>query len=252
MPAAGGAGQLAEAEPGQQPQEVPLLGPGVLEQALGPGQPQPVRRLPDQPGGDPAPPVGLDHVEVADVGPAAKVGQAPALGQVGLDLDEADQLVADQGRQPGAALPDRPFQPEALQGRRRRPGQLVDPGQQDDLDVAVVDEPGPLVQRPDVRPLLGHAVHAGGREGAVGVPVLRLPRPEPVQAGVHQRAGRLRRVGPVVRLRPAQQPVDLGGAAVGLADVLAHRRSAAGGRRPRPGGAARPPGWPARPPRGRR
>jgi hypothetical protein len=131
MPAAAGAGQLAEAEAANQPQEVPLLGPGVLEQPLRAGQPQPVRRLPDQPGGDPAPPVGLDDVEVADVGPAAQVGQAPALGQVGLDLDEADQLV----------------------------------------------------ERPDVRPLLGHAVHARGREGAVGVPVRHPPRPEPVQAG---------------------------------------------------------------------
>ena len=39
VPAAGGAGQLAEAEAAEQPQEVLLLGPGVLEQALHPGQP---------------------------------------------------------------------------------------------------------------------------------------------------------------------------------------------------------------------
>ena len=67
----------------------------------------------------------------------------------------------------------------------------------------------------------GHAVHAGGREGPVGVPVPSLPGPQLGQAGVHQGAGRLLRVGPVVGLRPEQQPVDLGGAAVGLADVVA-------------------------------
>jgi len=103
------------------------------------------------------------------------VGQAAALGQVGVDLDEADQLVAGEAGQPGAGLPDRPFQPEPVQRRAGRLGQLVDPGQQDDLDQAVVDEPAALVQLPHMRPLPGHAVHAGGREGAVGVPVPHPP-----------------------------------------------------------------------------
>jgi hypothetical protein len=172
VPAAGGAGELAEAEAAEQDEHGLLLGPGVVEQALRPGQPQPVGGLPDQPGGDPAAAVGLVDVEVADVGPAAQVGQAPALGKIRLDLDEPDALLAEAGRQPGAALPDRPVQGQPVQRRRGRSGQLVDPGQQDDLHVAVVDEPGPLVQRAHVRPLLGHAVHPGGGQGAVGVPVV--------------------------------------------------------------------------------
>jgi hypothetical protein len=86
------------------------------------------------------------------------VGQAAALGQVGLDLDEADHLLVQVGRESGAA---------------------------------------------------------------VGVPVGHAPGPQPLQAGVDERSGRLPRVEPVHGPRPAQQPVDLGGAAVGLADLVA-------------------------------
>ena len=68
----------------------------------------------------------------------------------------------------------------------------------------------------------GHAVHAGGgqrrRRRASARPA---PGPQLGQAGVHEGAGRLLRVRPVVGLRPEQQPVDLGGAAVGLADLVA-------------------------------
>jgi hypothetical protein len=224
-PAAGGAGELAEAEAAEQGEHGLLLGPGVVEQPVHPGQAQPVRRLADQPGGHAAAAVGLVDVEVADVGPAGEVGQAPALGQVGVDLDVADDLVVDDPGQPGAVDPKGPAQPQPTDGRLGRPGQLLDHGQQHDLGVAVVlgpgpllvDEPRPLVQRAHVRPLLGHAVHARGGQGPVGVPVGHPPGPEPVQAGVHQGGGR---VGPEARLRPEQQPVDLGAAAIALADLL--------------------------------
>jgi hypothetical protein len=186
VPAAGGAGELAEAEAGQQGEHRLLLGPGVVEQPFDPGQAQPVRGLPEQPAGDPAAPVGLEHVQVADVGPAAEMGQAAPLGQVGLDLDVADQLVAEGPVEPGAVDPEGATQPQPGDRRLARPRQLVDPSEEHDLGVAVVDEPAPLVQRLDVRPLLGEAVDARSGQRAVGPPARRPPQPEPVKAGRHE------------------------------------------------------------------
>ncbi|MGH8930091.1 MAG: hypothetical protein ACRDZO_05490 [Egibacteraceae bacterium] len=70
-----------------------------------------------------------------------------------------------------------------------------------------------------MRPLLGQAVHARGRERAVGV--------EPAHAGAGQERNRRARdgvarcggVGPVGRLRPTHQPPDLTGTSVGLPDL---------------------------------
>jgi hypothetical protein len=87
--------------------------------------------------------------------------------------------------------------------------------------VAVVDEPGPLVQRPDVRPLLGHAVHPGGGQAPVRMPARHLPAPELDETGRHEGVSRGRRVRPVARLRPVHQPVDVPAAPDGLADLLA-------------------------------
>jgi len=110
-PAAGGAGELAEAGPAERGEHGLLVGPGVVEQPLHPGQARPVGRLPEQPGGDAAAAVGLVDVEVADVGPAAEVGEPPALGQVGVDLDVADRLVVQRPVQPGAVDPEGPARP---------------------------------------------------------------------------------------------------------------------------------------------
>jgi hypothetical protein len=49
--------------------------PRVGEQALGLRQPQPVGRLPEQPGGDAAAAMLLCDVQVADVGPPAVPGE---------------------------------------------------------------------------------------------------------------------------------------------------------------------------------
>jgi hypothetical protein len=155
-------------------------------------------------------PSAVPGVEV----PGRPASPAPALGQVGVDLDVADQLLAQGAGQAGAVDPDRPAHLQAGHGRLGGSRQLVDPGQQHDLGVAVVDEPGPLVQGADVRPLLGEAVHAGRGQRAVGRPSRHLPAPQLVQAGRHEGVGRGCRVRPGARLRPVQQPVDLPGASV--------------------------------------
>ena len=81
-PAPRGAGELAEADRGQEGTVVVVTAsagvgafqPGVVEQPADPGQAQPVGGLPEQPGPDAVATVGRHHVQVADVGPPGVPG----------------------------------------------------------------------------------------------------------------------------------------------------------------------------------
>lgn len=86
------------------------------DQAVDSGEPQPVGRGREEPGGNAVPPVGLDDLEVADIRPAVLTRQPVGLGQ-GLDLDEADDLVGEYRREAGAVLNAGPWR-----GRRAPAG----------------------------------------------------------------------------------------------------------------------------------
>jgi hypothetical protein len=135
-------------------------------------------------------------------------------------------------------IPTAPARHQPGDGRVGRLRQLVDPGQQHDLGVAVLGEaePGSLVQGADVRPLGGEAVHAGRGQRAVGVPACHRPAPELGQAGRHESVGGDHRARPVARLRPVQQPADLPSPAHGLGDLLAGAvaQQVGGGHHPAP------------------
>src|SRR5215472_9345326 len=114
-PSALGAGEFAEA--GRR-EERPVAGvvladgilalqPGVVEEALDLRQPQPVRRLPQQPGCDSAATMPVGDAQVPDVGPPPVPGQPLSLLE-NLYLDVADRGCACDGRQAGAVHPERP------------------------------------------------------------------------------------------------------------------------------------------------
>jgi len=226
-PAAGRAGQLAESGRGQegavgvvvQPARIGAFQPGVGEQPADPGQPEPVRGLPEQPGADPLALVRRRHVQVADVGPPAGPGQPLALVE-DLDLDVAGHLGAADGRQADAVDPDRAPRLDPAERFAAPVSQVLDPGQVDHLGLPVRPEPGPLVQARDVRPLLGYAVHARHRELAARVLPRDAPGAELRGAPGHQRLRRAAGVRPVPvagrRVRPEQQPADLPGITGGL------------------------------------
>ena len=223
-----GAGQLAEARGGQegpvvgvaQPAGIGALQPGVVEQAAYPGQAEPGGGLPEQPRSHPAAAVAGRDMQVADVGPAAVPGQ-PLSGVQDLRLDVADHLLAEHGGQAAAVDPDRTAHRQPVQRRIRVPartGQVLDRSQVDDLGVPGVGEPGPPVERGDVRPLLRDPVHAGHRQFPAGVPARHAPAAEYTGARRYQR---LRRPGHVRPVRvagrgrgPVEQPADLAGVAV--------------------------------------
>src|SRR5262249_23636914 len=98
-------------------------------------------------------------MQVADVAPAAVPGQPFALLD-DLDLDVADYLPAQHRRQAGPVDADRSPDRQPGQWRPRWVRQVAHPGEVDHLGVPGVSEPGPLIQGPDVRPLLGHTVNA--------------------------------------------------------------------------------------------
>jgi selenocysteine-specific elongation factor len=224
-PPARGAGQLAEAHGGQEgpvvvvaePAGIGALQPGVVEQAVHPGQPEPLGGLPEQPGPHTVAAVAGRDVQVADVGPAAVPGQPLALVQ-DLRLDVADHLLAEHGGLAAAVDPDRAAHSQAVEPRHVRAGQVVDLGQIDDLGVPGVGEPGPPVERGDVRPLLRYPVHARHRQFPARVLAGHPPGAENLGARRQQRLrrpGHVRPEGVAGRgQRPVEQPADLAGVAV--------------------------------------
>jgi selenocysteine-specific elongation factor len=227
-PPARGAGQFAEAHGGQegpvvgvaQPAGIGALQPGVVEQAAHLGQAEPGGGLPEQPGSHPAAAVAGRDMQVADVGPAAVPGQPLSLIQH-LRLDVADHLLAEHGGQAAAVDPDRTAHRQPVQRRIRVPartGQVLDRSQVDDLGVPGVGEPGPPVERGDVRPLLRDPVHAGHRQFPAGVPARHAPAAENLDTGRYQRLrrpGHVRPEGIAGRSQgPVEQPADLAGVAV--------------------------------------
>jgi selenocysteine-specific elongation factor len=227
-PHARGAGQLAEAHGGQEgpvvvivePAGIGALQPGVVEQAAHPGQAEPGGGLPEQPGSHPAAAVAGRDMQVADVGPAAVPGQPLSLIE-DLRLDVADHLLAEHRGLAAAVDPDRTAHRQPVQRRIRVPartGQVLDRSQVDDLGVPGVGEPGPPVERRDVRPLLRDPVHAGHRQFPAGVPARHAPAAEYIGACRYQRLrcpGHVRPVRVAGRgRRPVEQPADLAGVAV--------------------------------------
>ena len=159
-------------------------------------------------------------MQVADVGPAAVPGQPLSLIQ-DLRLDVADHLLAEHGGLAAAVDPDRTADRQPVQRRIRVPawtGQVLDRSQVDDLGVPGVGEPGPPVERGDVRPLLRDPVHAGHRQFPAGVPARHTPAAEYIGACRYQRLRRPGHVRPVRVAgrgrRPVEQPADLAGVAV--------------------------------------
>jgi len=227
-PHARGAGQLAEAHGGQEgpvvvigePAGIGALQPGVVEQAAHPGQAEPGGGLPEQPGSHPAAAVAGRDMQVADVSPAAVPGQPLSLIQ-DLRLDVADHLLAEHRGLAAAVDPDRTPHRQPVHRRIRVPartGQVLDRSQVDDLGVPGVGEPGPPVERGDVRPLLRDPVHAGHRQFPLGVPARHAPAAEYTGARRYQclrRPGHVRPVRVAGRgRRPVEQPADLAGVAV--------------------------------------
>jgi selenocysteine-specific elongation factor len=224
-PAARGAGQLTEAHRGQerpvvvvvQPAGIGALQPGVVEQAAHPGQAEPGGGLLEQPGSHPAAAVSGCDMQVADVGPAAVPGQLFSLIQE-LRLDVADHLLAEHGGKAAAVDPDRSAHRQPVQWRLTGTGQVLDRSQVDDLGVPGVGEPGPPVERGDVRPLLRYPVHAGHRQFPAGVLVRHAPAAENLDTGRCQRLcrpGHVRPEGIAGRSQgPVEQPVDLASVAV--------------------------------------
>src|SRR6185369_1374537 len=108
------------AEPGslQEPRRTAIR---VPEQPVDPPEPQPLRRLAEQPRPDPTAPVGLLHQEVADVGPARMPGDRPGTADAGVDLDEAQLALAPHRGEPRPGRAERPHHPQTWW--RRRPGQ---------------------------------------------------------------------------------------------------------------------------------
>jgi selenocysteine-specific elongation factor len=214
-PAPRGAGQLAEADGGQEGPVVVValatgigaLQPGVVEQSADLGQAKPVGGLPEQPGPDPAAAVGRYDVQIADIGPPAMPGQ-PLSRVQGLQLDIADHVLAEHGGQAAAVDPDRTADRQPRQRRGGQPGQILDPGQVDDLGVPGVGEAGPPVQHDDVRPLLGHSVHAGHGQFAARVLPDDAPDAELGGTRVHQRVRRPGRVGPIGIAGRGRGPVE--------------------------------------------
>jgi selenocysteine-specific elongation factor len=224
-PSACGAGQLAEAHGGQegpvvvvaQPAGIGALQPGVVEQAAHPGQAEPGGGLPEQPGSHTAAAVAGRDMQVADIGPAAVPGQPLSLVE-DLRLDVPDHLLAEHRGQPAAVDPDRTAHRQPVQRRSARTGQVLDRSQVDDLGVPGVGEPGPPVERGDMRPLLRYPVHAGHRQFPAGVSARHAPAAEYIGARRYQllrRPGHVRPEGVAGRSqRPVEQPADFAGVAV--------------------------------------
>src|SRR5262245_51389616 len=75
---------------------IPAAQVGVVEQPVNLRELEPVGRLAEQPGANPAPSVAVSHVQVPDIGPAAIAGQPLAL-LPRLNFDIADDLIVEDG-----------------------------------------------------------------------------------------------------------------------------------------------------------
>src|ERR1022692_62092 len=218
-PAELGTGELTEADRGKERAGVRIVlahrvlarQPGVVQETLYLRQSQPLGRPPEQPRPDTLAAMLLGDAQVANIGPPAVPLQPFALFEY-LDLDVANHVIPEQGRQPGSVHPYRPACRQPGHGRPRGAEQLLDLGHVDDLGVPGVGEARPLVHRADVRPLLGHSVYTAHGQLSVcllagDAPVLQL-----ADAGRHQRVRCLRSVRPAGvpsrSLWPEQEPFD--------------------------------------------
>ena len=203
-PPALSAGEFAEAHRREEgpvvlvadPAGIRPLEPGVIEQPVDVAQLEPVGRLPEQPRPDALAPVPLGDTQVADVGPSCGPGEPLSLVER-LHLDVPDHVRPEHGGQAAAVDPDRPAHRQPRERGAGRTRQVFHPGQVDDLGVPGVGEPGLLVERADVRPLLGHPVDAVDGQFPARVLAADAPGPELGQARGDQRTGRRCRVGPV-------------------------------------------------------
>jgi hypothetical protein len=146
----------------------------------------------------------------------ADAGDPGARVEIGVDLDVSHRLALQKGGEPGAV--DADGAPGGQPGGRGRGP--VDRGPEDDLGPPVGPESGSLVDLPDVRPLLGYAVHPGRGQRPVGVAAGDTPPVELGVAGQSEGVAGFRRFRPVGRVEPADEPANLPRVAVDLAGVL--------------------------------
>src|ERR671911_1254110 len=208
---------------------LPRRTPAVEPVAHLAAEPEPVGGLADEPGADPAAAVRFANGQIGDVGPGRRSGCPVGLAEVGVDLDMADGFLADDGPDPGAVHAQGATRSQPRMGCRPA-GQLVDPRDQDDLGTPGMTEAGLLVDRPNVRPLLGHPIDGRHRQGPVGIGAGHAPSVQMLEASRGEHLARFDRVGPARHRRPAQQPADLARITVRVADrrvgaVAQHVRS---------------------------
>src|SRR5215469_231771 len=147
-----------------------------------------------------------------------------------LDFDVADHLISKKSREASPVQPYGPPYRQARNRRVRRAAQVLDVSQVHQLRVSLMPEPGPLIERADVRPLLGHAIDAWHRQVAVRVLTSDSPLLKLADAGGNEFLRGLARISPAGvadprTLWPEQQPADLACVPVGLADALVGRVS---------------------------
>ena len=116
-----GAGQLGEADRGEEPRVAAVAGVGVVQDPADAAQVQPGGGLPDQPPAQAAPAVRLVDPQVADVGPAGQARHAGTGVEVGVDLHVAEHRVAPDRGDPGAADADRAAAGEPVERRGAGP-----------------------------------------------------------------------------------------------------------------------------------
>src|SRR5690348_11373473 len=114
--------QLAEAERGRERElRVVLAEDHIVEEPLGPREPQPVGAVADEPAPDAAPAQSGVDVQLPDLAPAREARERAAAGEVRLHLEEADDAAVELRREAGRVGAERAADGQPVERRGAAP-----------------------------------------------------------------------------------------------------------------------------------